>query len=152
MARYGVKHAMSKMRPVGRGLEVSRPLERVEVDEWKIDLMTILAQSGLLALFEHEELEALGLTDAKGRWWLVAAIDCRTRVILGMKLTKDPKTSSAVECLRMVVSDKGQFADAVGAVTPWSQFGSPRRSSPTMPPTSSRSASRTPAPRWDRPT
>jgi putative transposase len=125
VARYGAKHAISKMRPVGRGLEVSRPLERVEIDEWKIDLMTILAQSGLLALFEHEELEALGLTDEKGRWWLVAAIDCRTRVILGMKLTKDPKTSSAVECLRMVVSDKGQFSDAVGALTPWGQFGNP---------------------------
>jgi putative transposase len=125
VARYGAKYAISKMRPVGRGLEVSRPLERVEIDEWKIDLMTILAQAGLLALFEHEELEALGLTDAKGRWWLVAAIDCRTRVILGMKLTKDPKTSSAVECLRMVVSDKGQFSDAVGAVSPWDQFGTP---------------------------
>jgi putative transposase len=125
VARYGVKHAMSKMRPVGRGLEVTRPLERVEIDEWKIDLMTILAQSGLLALFEPEELKALGLTDEKGRWWLVVAIDCRTRVILGMKLTKDPKTSSAVECLRMVVSDKGQFSDAVGALTPWSQFGTP---------------------------
>jgi hypothetical protein len=30
-----------------------------------------------------------------------------------------------MECLRMVMEDKGAFADAVGAVTPWNMFGKP---------------------------
>lgn len=38
---------MKQMRPVAQGVQVSRPLERVEMDEWKIDLITLLAQAGL---------------------------------------------------------------------------------------------------------
>ncbi len=125
ITRHGIEHAMKKMRAVKDGVQVSRPLERVEMDEHKIDLITILAQSGLLALFSEAELEMLGLNDPKKRWWLVLAIDCRTRCILGMVLTCDPRTSAALKCLRMVVSDKGQFADSVGALAPWSIFGTP---------------------------
>lgn len=123
VARYGQQEAMKRMKPVSAGLSVSRPLERVETDECKIDLITIMAQSGLLGLFTREELEELGLDNKKDRWWLVFAIDCRTRMILGMQLTKNPSTSAALECLRMTMSSKGEFADAVGALTPWTASG-----------------------------
>ncbi len=46
-------------------------------------------------------------------------------MLLGMKLTNEPKTTAASECLRMVLEDKGEFADAVGALTPWSHRGKP---------------------------
>ncbi|RWR11092.1 transposase, partial [Sinirhodobacter populi] len=42
-----------------------------------------------------------------------------------MQLVNNPRTSAAMECLRMVMEDKGAFADAVGAVTPWNMFGKP---------------------------
>ena len=84
VARYGEQEAMKKMRAVKSGIEVLRPFERVEMDEWKIDLLTIMAKSGLLAMFSQEELEALGLDKRATRWWLVVAIDCRTRCIVGM--------------------------------------------------------------------
>ncbi|MCE6950296.1 DDE-type integrase/transposase/recombinase [Cereibacter sphaeroides] len=125
LAREGVEAATAKHRPVTTGLEVKRPLERVEMDEWRIDLITLMSQAGLLKLFSREELEVLGLNDKKARWWIVAAIDCRTRILLGMMLTKDPKESSSMSCLRMVVSDKGSISDAVGAVCRWSEGGSP---------------------------
>lgn len=125
VARHGQKTAMKKMRAVKTGLQVSRPLERVEMDEWKIDILTILTKSGLLLFFEEEDLKELGLLDRTKRWWLVAAICCRTRVILGMVLTANPKSSAAIKCLKMVMSDKGTFADAVGALSPWSMFGTP---------------------------
>lgn len=125
VARHGQKSAMKKMRAVKTGLQVSRPLERVEMDEWKIDILTILIKSGLLLFFEEKDLEELGLKDHHNRWWLVAAICCRTRVILGMVLTANPKSSAAIKCLKMVMSDKGTFADAVGALSPWSMFGTP---------------------------
>lgn len=125
VAHFGQEEAMKRMRPVKDGIEVRRPFERVEMDEWKVDLLTIMAASGLLAMFSKEELEEMGLLDRTKRWWLVAAIDCRTRCIVGMTLTANPKTSGAIKCLKMVTSDKGQFADAVGALTPWSMFGKP---------------------------
>ena len=117
-ARHGHDEAMKKMRPTFKGLDVSRPFERIEMDEWKIDLLTILAQSGLLAMFSPEEREAMGLTGALKRWWMVGAIDFRTNCLVGLALTPNPKTSSAIKCLRMVVSDKGEFADRIGTLAP----------------------------------
>ncbi|MBO6884622.1 MAG: hypothetical protein JJ869_13745 [Marivita sp.] len=125
VARFGQQEAMNRMRPTSMGVQVSRPLERVEMDECKIDLLTLLAKSGLLAMFAPEDRERLGLGDKKRRWWLIMAIDCRTRCILGMVLTANPNSVGTLKCLRMIVSDKGQFADKVGALAPWSMFGTP---------------------------
>ncbi len=125
VARHGHEEALKKMRPTNKGLEVLRPFERVEMDEWKVDLLTILAKSGLLAMFSPEERKEMGLDGALKRWWMVGAIDCRTNCIVGLAMTPNPKTSSAIKCLRMVVSDKGQFADKMGALAPWSMFGTP---------------------------
>ncbi|SFQ66944.1 Integrase core domain-containing protein [Roseivivax halotolerans] len=121
IARYGREEAMKKLRPVGRGLEIARPGERVEMDEWCIDLLSIIRSAKLETIFGEEHLKALGLDGEKARWWLVAAIDCRTKICLGMKLTRNPTGSAARECLRMVVSDKGQWSDSVRACCAWSQ-------------------------------
>lgn len=120
IARFGREEAMKKLRPVGKGLEVSRPGERVEMDEWCIDLLSIIRSAKLETVFGEEHLKALGLDGEKARWWLVAAIDCRTKICLGMKLTRNPSGSAARECLRMVVSDKGQWSDSVRACCAWS--------------------------------
>lgn len=125
LARRGPEEAMRRHRPVGRGIEVSRPLERVEIDENRVNLMTVMTQAGLAPLFSEEELAALGLDDGISRWWITLAVDCRTRVVLGMTLTKNPRTSSATSCLRMIVSDKGEISDATGAGLRWSQYGTP---------------------------
>lgn len=124
VAREGQQAALKKMKLVTTGLEVSRPLERVEIDECKIDLITIMAKAGLLSLMSEEDLASMGLDDKKGRWWLVFAVDVRTKIILGMQLTKDPKTSAAIEGLRLCLSQKQHFADKVGAVSFW-PFGNP---------------------------
>ena len=120
IARWGYQTAIKKLGPVGKGLEVSRPGERVEVDEWCIDLISIIYSAGLHKALGSEFMEALDLDNEKARWWLVVAIDCRTKIVLGMKLTRNPNTEAARECMRMVMSDKGRWADEVGALTPWS--------------------------------
>lgn len=127
IARYGREAAIKKLRPVGKGLEVSRPGERVEMDEWCIDLQSIIHSANLMEFFGAELLNLIGLDGGTERWWLVLAIDCRTKVILGMKLTRNPCASAAQECLRMIVSDKGQWSDASGALTPWSMAVKPER-------------------------
>ncbi|UOA26050.1 Mu transposase C-terminal domain-containing protein [Pseudosulfitobacter sp. DSM 107133] len=125
VARHGREEAMKKMRPTNKGLETLRPFERVEMDEWRIDLLTILVESKLHLMFSPEDLAAMGLDGALKRWWMVGAIDCRTNCIVGLALAPNPKTSSAIKCLRMIVSDKGKFADEMGTLEPWSMFGTP---------------------------
>jgi len=125
LMRKGLEEAVKMFKPVSSGLQVYRPYERVEMDEWKIDLITILAGSGLKSLFTTEELQNLGLDDKSGRWWITASIDCRTRCVLGMKLTLNPTSCAALDCLRMTTSDKGDWADAVGAVSGWHMAATP---------------------------
>ena len=125
IARHGREYAIKQLRPVEKGLQVSRPGERVEMDEWCIDLQSIIHSANLKEFFGDELLDLIGLNGDTARWWLVLAIDCRTKVILGMKLTRNPCASAAQECLRMVVSDKGAWADASGALTPWSMAVKP---------------------------
>jgi putative transposase len=127
--RYGFHEAMKRCKPVGRGIETSRPLERCEMDEWRVDLRTLISGTGLVNLFSQEELEDLGLLGEGGaksmRWWLSVIIDCRTRCIIAMKLTKNPQAATAIDCLQMAVQDKGTWADAVGAEATWDMFGLP---------------------------
>lgn len=125
VARRGREYAIKKLRPVNKGLEVSRPGERVEMDEWCIDLQSIIHSANLMEFFGAELLDLIGLNNETDRWWLVLAIDCRTKVILGMKLTRNPCASAAQECLRMIVSDKGAWADETGALSPWSMAAKP---------------------------
>jgi putative transposase len=124
IARLGIDEAKKRHRPIGAGLEILHPFERVEMDEQKIDLITMLTAVGLMPLFTTEELELLGLTNKKGRWWICMAVDCRTKVIAGLTLTNEPKSSAAARCLRMVVSDKGWLADAAGSGSRWDQYAS----------------------------
>lgn len=44
VARYGLASARKKYAPVGKGLELTRPLERVEMDEWEVDLIKLVPE------------------------------------------------------------------------------------------------------------
>lgn len=125
VARFGPDAARNKMRATFRGLETLRPLERVEMDEYKIDLLTLFKRAGLFSHYSEEQLERFGLSKTMMRWWLTVAIDVRTRCILGLVLTPNPKTSSSIKCLHEITTDKSNLAKIVGAKTPWTMFGTP---------------------------
>lgn len=129
VAREGRDAALRKLRQTGRGQtrDLVRPLQVVEMDENKVDLITLFRDNGLLDRFSEEERKRLGLEGKKGRWWITVAICAATRVIVGMRLSKSPSRFSAIECLEMCVNDKGGYADAVGALTGWDFFGLPER-------------------------
>ena len=126
VARYGLAEARKRNAPVGKGLELTRPLERVEMDEWKVDLMTLLATSGIWSILSDEEKASLGLEEGKKtRWFLTAAMCTTTRCVLALKLSRAPSARSAMQTIDMIVRDKGIWADAVGALTPWNMSGTP---------------------------
>lgn len=124
-ARYGVEAARKKFMPVGQGLRLTRPLERVEFDETIIDIMSVAIATGLCDLLLDEEKARCGLDKTKARWVITLALCATTRCVLGMVLSRTPKEEAALQVLQMVLSDKGRWADATDSNDPWDMHGTP---------------------------
>ena len=119
-SRETIRHAVRSLDP----FEVD--IERVEMDEWKVDLFSLMAQNGLWSVLSDEEKASLSYEEGKKpRWYLTAAICATTRCILGMKLSRAPSGRSAMQTIDMIVRDKGVLADALGAQSPWNMSGTP---------------------------
>ncbi len=117
--RHGVDAANRKFMLYETGLDVSYPMERIEIDEWKVDLITILAERGALDNLSPEQLAAL----PRGRRWLYLAIDAATRCVLGMRLCVEPNAEDAIALLADVTQDKSSLAAAAGCHSDWGQYG-----------------------------
>jgi putative transposase len=125
VAREGLEAARKKYMPVGNGLQLTRPGERVEMDEHTIDLMTLMHSTDLWGRMTDKERHAVGLNNSTARWVLTVALCATTRCILGMVISRGPKATAAVQCLQMVISNKGQWSDAVRAHGPWDMHLTP---------------------------
>ncbi|MFG6545163.1 hypothetical protein ACGYLM_12180 [Sulfitobacter sp. 1A10445] len=123
--RKGEDAARKEFFPVGAGLQLGRPLERVEMDGWTVDLMTIAKSTRLLEKLAPELVQEMELDGGKKRWHLIGAICCTTRCLVGVTLSKSENVSAAIDCLQMIMRDKGHHADAVGALSPWHMHGIP---------------------------
>ncbi len=125
VAREGLEVARKKFMPVGMGLQLTRLGQRVEINEHTIDLMSLMHSSALWDLMTEEERLAVGLDKTKARWVLTVAICATSRCILGMVISRGAKATAAVQCLQMIISDKGQWSDAVRARGPWDMHLTP---------------------------
>lgn len=123
VAREGLEYARRKHAPVGIGLTLTRPLQRVELDTWKIDLISLLTDSGLLNFLSDKEKEHLGLIGKAKRWWLTVAMCATTRCILAMRLSRSPSGQATIQTLDMMMQDKGIWSDAVGSLSSWHMRG-----------------------------
>lgn len=123
VARKGIEYARRKHAPVGIGLNLTRPLQRVELDTWKVDVISVMTDAGLLQFLSEEQKEQLGLTGNKKRWWLTVAMCATTRCILAMRLSRTPSGQATIQTLDMAMQDKGIWSDAVGALSSWHMRG-----------------------------
>lgn len=120
VGRYGKAAALQRFAIVNRGLDVTRPLERVEMDEYCVSLQTILIDVGLWAHLSTKLKAEIERTRA----WLTVAIDTATHCILAMRLLAAPPSSeSALSALEMAIYDKGHLSNAVGAGCRWEMHG-----------------------------
>ena len=117
--RYTRKAAIARFRISSGGLEVTRPLERVEMDEWEVSLSILAVQAGIWDVLPPELRETI----TQQKCHIAVAIDCYSRVILGMNLAWTASPDNALAALRMALSDKGTFADSLGTLTSWDMFG-----------------------------
>jgi putative transposase len=91
MRRYGKRYADEQFRARGEGPRPVRPLERVECDETKLDLMVIDTETRL----------------PLGRPWLTTMIDVCTKMITGFYLSfHPPGYLSVMRCLLHAIRPK----------------------------------------------
>lgn len=120
--RHGRAMALRQMRPVLEGLQVSAPFERIEIDECRVNLMSLMIQAGTWKTFTEEQKKEI----ERMRLWATVAIDCRTRTIAGVHVHAEaPSHRSALTCLHHVVVNKAPAAEAAGAASPWPVYGKP---------------------------
>ena len=117
--RHGVEDANRKFMLFEEGIDASYPMERIEIDEWRVDLMSILAERGALDHLSAEQLAKL----PRGRRWLYLAIDCATRCVVGMRLAETPNSENAIALLADATRDKTDLAIAAGCKSGWAHFG-----------------------------
>jgi putative transposase len=119
--RYGKAKANAKFGLVESGLLVRFPLERIEIDEWQIDVRNLAIDSGRARGLTAKQLRALERT----RRWAVVAIDCATRCILGLVITDKPSREATLKVIDQITFDKTQIALDYGCKFPWPQYGRP---------------------------
>ena len=120
--REGRDAARKAWRPAWGGLDVAEPFQRLEMDEYKTDL-----QSLLIRMEVWQDLpSAAKARIPRTRVWVSAAIDACTRVVPAIRMmTEHPSEASAVTTLEMAVTPNPDVEETVGAATSF-PFGTPQ--------------------------
>ena len=117
--RDGPDRARRAFASYGAGLPRLFPMQRVEIDEWQVDVISLFSSLGITERVPPEVRDRI----PKSRRWICVAIDCATRCIVGLRLAEKPAAQEAVALLRMVVSDKSGIAHEIGAKSDWPFHG-----------------------------
>lgn len=114
--RLGIDAANRKFNLFETGVETLFPGERIEMDENRLDVISLLTPSGILDLLPAEQVERL-----KGRRWLYVAKDCATKCVLAIRLAETPNAQDAIRTLRDVFHDRTAYALAAECESRWDQ-------------------------------
>lgn len=111
LRRFGKRIADLKYHVVREAPKPTRPLERVEMDHTKLDLMVLDDAIGTL----------------RGRPWLTLAVDVYTRMPVGFHLGfSDPCANSVVSCLLHAIRPKTYVAERYPDIKhTWDCYGVP---------------------------
>lgn len=108
--REGAKVADDKLHPVSGSFQADRPLQIVQVDHTKVDVILV------------DEKHRLPI----GRPWLTLLIDVCTRMVTGYYLSLDPPSSVSVAlALQHAVLPKDEWLADRGILAPWPVQGLP---------------------------
>lgn len=110
-ARYGARIADHKYSAVKLGPRPTRPLERVEIDHTKLDMLVV-----------DEEMRL-----PVGRPWMTTAMDKFSRMIVGMHVSFNPPSYLSVMCcLLHAVRPKTYLAERFPEIkNTWDAYGIP---------------------------
>lgn len=122
----GMDVAYRDLHTLGQGLQVERALQRVELDEYTVDLMVWLRLLKIDHLITPDEKMSLGLTGDPKRVIISAAIDVYTGAIVAMQIAPAGTMNLAVKTIEMIYLDKQSIASAAGTEHEWPMHGHPQ--------------------------
>lgn len=125
-SRFGIASARTKFAMVSGGLDVTRPLQHVQIDEWTIQLHTIATALGLDEVLTEDDRKYL----EKQRLKVCLALDVGTRSVLAFRISSRSDHQAAIATMAMVVTDKNAIAAAAGCNSDWPMQGPPSLASP----------------------
>ncbi len=110
-ARYGKKVADIRFSQSKEGVRPTRYLERVEMDDTKLDLLVVDDESRLIL----------------GRPWITSAIDVYTKCPVGVYVGFEPPSyDTAAKCLKHAILPKNNIREEFpGVVNLWNTYGVP---------------------------
>ncbi|ASP20387.1 integrase core domain protein [Antarctobacter heliothermus] len=121
----GWDKAYKDLHTLGVGTETSRALQRVEIDEYTVDLFVLMQSTGLFDHLPQSIKDILGLDGRARRITLSAAIDVHTRCFLALQIVPEGIESPLRHTVEMIYTDKNPIADAAGAKFGWPMAGAP---------------------------
>jgi len=123
--KHGWDKAYKDMHAIGMGVETFRALERVEIDEYTVDLFVLMENTGLFDHLPASIRNMVGLDGSARRVTLSAAIDVHTKCLLALQIVPKALKTPLEQTLEMIYMDKTPIADAAGAKYGWSMAGAP---------------------------
>lgn len=118
--REGIKRAIRKYAPVGLGLAVHVPMQRIEMDDWTMDLETLdLKRSAWLKLTDAQRnnLKTIRVT-------VTVAIDVATRCIVGFHISRNPPSNlTAKAALYSINTPKDALVKYARCDRDWPMYG-----------------------------
>jgi putative transposase len=119
-SRYGLPAARAKFAINSGGLDVDRPMQHVQIDDWSVQLHMLVDDLGVGDLFSENDRLKL----KKIRLKCCAVKDIATRCILGLRLSTKSDTENSIATLALMVSDdKTDIAKAAGCLSDWPMGG-----------------------------
>lgn len=135
LAHLGPKRTELKYAPVGKGLisvDGLTPLarmDRVEMDDWEMDLFTILGDRRVrphLTPAVRAEERRLKKNRTVVRCTVTVAIDVVTKCVVGLHVTPfAPSTAGSKSALLSILADKNGIAKLAGASSQWPMTSRP---------------------------
>lgn len=119
--RFGLDAANNFFSLSDDGVRADFPMQRVENDEWKIDVSTLFETTAVVEMLDDDLRKRL----PKGRRWLTLALDCATRCVVGVKISAEPQAGSVVQVIEQLTRDKTDIAEAFGCACKWPMGGNP---------------------------
>ena len=112
--RHGVEAARKRFQIVKDCVDVTRPGERLEMDEWTAHLHKILEEANIWAQLPQAERR-----QKSTRLLANIILDCASRCVVGLAIGPTATGELAKAAMRMVVIDKNAIAASAGCTTPW---------------------------------